>query len=315
MQIKMFLMVGKLKNNKNTDVFGLGQSCWDYIGEIDSYPPPDSKCEMSSIIEVGGGPVATALIALARWGLRCTFSGVFGDDVYGRQMIADFRDEGVDTSGALVRKQASSQLAFIVTEKNTARRTIFWRRPDGHPPDPAEIDFQHLRQSRLFYTDGLFIDAAVAAARTAREAGIPVIVDAGTLRERSLELTPFSDYYIVARPFARALTNSDDPRKACLELQKMGPKVVGVTLGEQGSLILNGEEWIETPAYRVKSLDTTGCGDVFHAGITFGVLQGWSLEKTADFASWVAAQVSTKIGGRAGIPLPEAYDGVYSADH
>jgi len=315
MQLKLFQKVEKLKNNKNTDVFGLGQSCWDYIGEIDSYPPPDSKCEMSVVIEVGGGPVATALIALARWGLRCTFSGVFGDDVYGRQMIDDFRQEGVDTSGALIRDQASSQIAFIVTEKKSARRTIFWRRPDGDPPMPAELDFQHLKQSRLFYTDGLFIDAAVAAARNARAAGIPVLVDAGTLRERSLELTPFSDYYIVARPFARALTNSDDPHKACLELQKMGPKVVGVTLGAQGSLILDREEWIETPAYKVESVDTTGCGDVFHAGIAFGVLQGWSLEKTADFASWAAARVSTKIGGRAGIPLAEAYDGVYSTDY
>ena len=102
-----------MKNNKQIDVFGLGQSCWDYIGQIDSYPPPDSKCEMSSIIEVGGGPVATALIALARWGLRCAFSGVFGSDVYGRQMLADFSAEGIDTSGALIRENASSQVAFI----------------------------------------------------------------------------------------------------------------------------------------------------------------------------------------------------------
>jgi len=313
--MKMFQKVQKMKNNKNTDVFGLGQSCWDYIGEIDSYPPPDSKSELSAVIEVGGGPVATALIALARWGLRCTFSGVFGDDVYGRQMIDDFREEGIDTSGALIRNHASSQIAFIVTEKRSARRTIFWRRPDGDPPMPDEVDFRRLKQSRLFYTDGLFIDAALAAARTARAAGIPVLVDAGTLRERSLELTAFSDYYIVARPFARALSGSDDPRKACLELQKMGPKVVGVTLGEKGSLILDGKEWIETPAYQVESVDTTGCGDIFHAGLTFGILQGWSMKKTADYASWAAARVSTKLGGRAGIPLPEAYDGVYSADH
>ena len=298
-----------MKIKKKIDVFGLGQSCWDYIGGIDSYPPPDSKCEMSSIIEVGGGPVATALIALARWGCSCAFSGIFGDDVYGRQMIADFQAAGIDTSGALIREKASSQVAFIVTEKSTARRTIFWRRPDGSAVQPDEIDIELLQRSRLFYTDGLFIDAAVSAARVARAAGIPVIVDAGTLRERSLELVAFSDYYIVARSFARALTGSDDPRKACLNLQKRGPKVVGVTLGEKGSLILAGNEWIEMPAYPVKAIDTTGCGDVFHAALTYGILESWNIRKTLDFASWAAAQVSTKIGGRAGIPPANLYKG------
>jgi ribokinase len=284
------------------DVFGLGQSCWDYIGQIESYPPADSKCELSSIIESGGGPAATALTALARWGLTCAFSGVFGDDSYGRRMIVDFKAEGIDTSGAVIRPNASSQVAFIVFEKNTARRTIFWRRPDGEEIQADEINFEQLRTSRAFYTDGLFIDASLAAAQVARKAGIPVIVDAGTLRARSLELAALSDYFIVSRSFARALTGSDEPQKACLDLQKQGPKVVGVTLGEKGSLILAGNRWIESPAYPVDTIDTTGCGDVFHAAITYGVLKNWDIAKTVDFASWTAAQVSTRIGGRAGIP-------------
>jgi len=63
-------------------VYGLGQCTLDYIGKIDAYPPPDVKCEFSDMVIQGGGPVATALVALARWGLSCAFAGVLGDDLF-----------------------------------------------------------------------------------------------------------------------------------------------------------------------------------------------------------------------------------------
>ena len=62
---------------------------------------------------------------------------------------------------------------------------------------------------------------------------------------------------------------------------------------------------IEKPAYRVDPVDTTGCGDVFHSGFIYGLLQGWEYEKCLDFAGWAAAMVSLKMGGRSGIPTPQ----------
>ena len=66
-----------------TQVFGLGQCSLDYIGKVDVYPPPDVKCEFSDMVIQGGGPVATALVALSRWGVSCAFAGVVGDDMFG----------------------------------------------------------------------------------------------------------------------------------------------------------------------------------------------------------------------------------------
>ena len=71
---------------------------------------------------------------------------------------------------------------------------------------------------------------------------------------------------------------------------------------KQGYIVLNGTHWIERPTYQVNAIDTTGCGDLFHAGVTLGLLRGWELEKTLDFSAWAAAAVSTKLGGRDGIP-------------
>ena len=62
------------------------------------------------------------------------------------------------------------------------------------------------------------------------------------------------------------------------------------------------------PAYPVEAVDTTGCGDVFHAGVVYGLLAGWEIEKSLDFAAWTGAMVSLELGGRAGIPSVAEYD-------
>ena len=82
--------------------------------------------------------------------------------------------------------------------------------------------------------------------------------------------------------------------------------MVGVTLGEAGYVAMVGEKWIERQAYRVQAVDTTGCGDVFHAGFAYGLVHGWNAEKSLDLGAWAAAQVSLQLGGRSGIPTLDA---------
>ena len=96
---------------------------------------------------------------------------------------------------------------------------------------------------------------------------------------------------------------------ACRELAALGPRLVGVTLGARGYVALEDGESIEGAAHRVRAVDTTGCGDVFHAGVAFGVLEGWGTRKCLDFAAWAAARVATRLGGRAGIPQRDEYRG------
>jgi sulfofructose kinase len=287
---------------KRFQVYGLGQCCLDYIGKVDSYPPPDVKCEFRDMVIQGGGPVATALVALAKWGVSCTFAGVIGDDQFGDIIKATLEDEKVDTAGLLVRPGSESQFAFILAEPGVGRRTIFWRRPTGSPPSPQELDYSTIGKAAVFHTDGLFSEASLAAAKTAKEAGVKVVVDAGSLREGMLDLAQLSDYFLVSETFSNGLVGEGKPLDACRKLAEYGPSVVGVTLGERGYVALAGDRIIERPAYRVDSVDTTGCGDVFHAGFTYGLIKGWKVEKCLDFGAWAAAEVSLELGGRAGIP-------------
>jgi ribokinase len=284
------------------DVFGLGQCCIDFIAKVDAYPAPDAKCEFEGMVIQGGGPVATALVALSRWGLSCAFAGVCGDDGFGPEIRKSLEEEGVDARGLLVREGHDSQFAFIVAEPGVGRRTVFWRRPTGPPLEPGDIDFAILAGSKAFHTDGLFREASTAAAREAKRMGVPVIVDAGSLREGMLDLARMSDYFIASEKFARELIEKDDPVEACRMLSALGPRVTGVTRGAKGYAASIDGRIIERPAVQVHAVDTTGCGDVFHAGVTYGVVRGWDVERSLDFGAWAAAMASTRLGGREGIP-------------
>lgn len=291
-----------------SQVFGLGQCSLDCIGKVDAYPPPDVKCECSEMVIQGGGPVATALVALSRWGVSCRFTGVIGDDLFGSMIRDSLVKEGVDTGGLLVRKGAQSQFAFITAEPTKkGRRTIFWRRPTGNPPGAEEIDYESLERARVFHTDGLFVEASLAASEAARRANIPVVVDAGSLREGMLDLARMSDCFLASEPFAMALVGQEGPVKACYRLADLGPRVVGVTLGPRGYVALAEGKIIKQPVYSVEAFDTTGCGDVFHAGFIYGLLRKWQPVQCLDFAAWAASRVALKLGGRAGIPPIESW--------
>ena len=290
------------KAPRPVQVFGLGPCSLDYIAKVQAYPPPDVKCEFSEMVIQGGGPVATALVALARWGLSCAYVGVIGDDPFGTMIRSSLEEEQIDISGLLVRQGFESQFAFIAAEPIVGRRTIFWRRSTGSPPSRGEINFGRLREAQVLHTDGFFQEAALAACEEGRKAGILVVVDAGSLREGIMDLARLSDYFIASESFATALVGRNNPVEACRKVAGLGPRVVGVTLGSRGYVACVEGRVIQKPAYPVEAVDTTGCGDVFHAGFIYGLIQGWETEQSLDFAAWSAAKVSRKMGGRSGIP-------------
>jgi len=89
---------------------------------------------------------------------------------------------------------------------------------------------------------------------------------------------------------------------------RLGPHVVCVTRGSEGYIAKFGHKIIKKPAYPVNAIDTTGCGDLFHAGFIYGVLRKWDIETSFDFAAWAAAQISRNLGGRKGIPDPSDWE-------
>ncbi len=283
-------------------VTGIGQCSLDYLALVDSYPEVNTKKEVLEWQEQGGGPVATALVALARLGVRCRFHGVTGDDVAGEKIRQSLFEEGIEVAGLVQRAGATSQLALIVIERGTGKRTIFWKRPSGEPLQVQEVATGFLDGSDLLLLDGLMMDVSTHAARRAKQMNIPVMLDAGRMRPGMRELARLSDYVVASEEFAKELGSRRTEDALEKERKKLGARVLTITLGEKGSLTVSEKEAFQTPAFRIDAVDTTGAGDAFHGGYIYGLLQGWGLRDTVTFASALAAIKCRKIGGRAGIP-------------
>lgn len=281
-------------------ISGLGQCSLDYIAYTDGFPEEDAKKEIQQWYIEGGGPVATALVSLSRLGMECSFMGLVSDDRAGRDIRGGLKAEGINTRGLRTKKGGSSQTAFIIVNARCGSRTILWKRPTVEPLTRREVRRKTIQESEMLMLDGLSLDASIEAARVAKKANVPVMLDAGSLRDGTMELAAQSDFVVCAENFARAIAKS--PRAALKELARLKPRTATVTLGKKGSITWYEGEIFSTPAFKVKAIDTTGAGDVFHGGYAYAVLQGWNIKKTLDFASAFAALKCTAQGGRSGIP-------------
>src|SRR5262249_31627738 len=110
---------------------------------------------------------------------------------------------------------------------------------------------------------------------------------------------------IVSPDFLFRLTGRRDLRAALAESRRLGPAVCVATMGTGGALALEEGHFLYQPAFRVAVRDSTGAGDVFHAGYAYGVLHGWSTRDTLRFAAAAAALKCEKLGPRPGIPTVE----------
>ena len=283
-------------------VSGLGQCSLDYLALVDAYPDIDTKKEVLAWHEQGGGPVATALVALSRLGIPCRFCGVIGDDEAGEKIRQALIEEGVDVKDLRQRKRSISQTAFIAVEKSTAKRTIFWRRPSGSPLQQHEVAEYFLAGSDFLLIDGLMMEASLSVAKRAKELNIPVMLDGGSARPGMIELAGLCDYVVASAGFASGL-GWDFSADALLEVKRsLGVKVLTITFGAEGSVSAGDDRIIISPAFTVDAVDTTGAGDVFHGGYIYGLLKGWELERVLRFASAFAAMKCRQMGGRTGIP-------------
>lgn len=283
------------------DVISLGYSTVDFIGLIPHLPELDSKLEMSEFLRQGGGPAATASVAVARLGGGSAFVGVMGDDDFADFMISELNRDGVDTSSVIRRSGYTSQFAFIMVDESSGKRTIVWTRSDLPPLSPTELDRDFISSCRVLHLDRHDIVAGACAAKWVREAGGIVSMDAGTYMPEMCELIESVDVLIASRRFALDATSEPDPMAAARALLA-GRMISGVTCGGEGSYFATQSDEFFVPAFRVSVVDTNGAGDVFHGAFAYGLSQGWDARRCAVFSSSVAALKCTKLGGRAGIP-------------
>jgi sulfofructose kinase len=282
------------------DVVGMGLNATDTLMHVPSYPASGSKTEMSSLTLLPGGQVATAVIACQRWGLRTRYIGKLGDDPGGALHRREFVDSGVETQIVAVPGTLSHQ-SYILVDSD-GERTVICHHDPKLTIRPAELKREWITMARALLVDGFDTEAAITAATWAREAGIPVIADLDEIYIGIENLLAKIDYLIVSRDFPLRVCGEPDLRRSLPLLQRrFGCRLSAATLGTSGVLAWDGGQFLHACAYRVAAIDTTGAGDIFHAGFIYGLLQAWPLPRNLDFACAAAALNCTAHGARGGI--------------
>jgi len=290
--------------SSQADVVGVGLNATDTLILLPHHPALGSKVEFRSADTLPGGQVATAIVACQQWGLRTRYVGKVGDD--GAAMIhrAEFNRLGVDAH-LITAVGCASQQAIILVD-DTGERTVLWKRDHGLTLQPEELRREWITHARALHLDGHDTAAAVAAAGWARDAGLPVIADLDDLYRGVEALLEKVDYLITSRDIPGRLVGEPDLRRSLPGVRsRFGCQLAAATLGHQGVLAWDGLRFHYAPAFQVTAVDTTGAGDIFHAGFIYGLLQGWPLPRQLEFACAAAALNCTALGARGGIQSVE----------
>ena len=282
------------------DVVGVGLNAADTLIPVKHFPERGSKIEIHSADVLLGGQVASAMVACRQWGLRTRYVGKLGEDHAAALHRAEFARLGVEAHLMTARGCASQQAVILVD--HAGERTVLWKRDSRLTLLPEDLDRGWVVNARVLHLDGHDTAAAALAAQWARAAGVPVVADLDDLYPGVEALLPNIDYIITSRDIPARLTHEPDLRLSLPQVfRRYGCKLAAATLGVDGVLAWEGTRFHYAPAFQVNVTDTTGAGDIFHAGFIYGLLQGWPLQRQLQFACAAAALNCTGVGARGGI--------------
>lgn len=296
------------------DVVGLGSVTWDRRLETPRFPVPGDKLRAIRTEEFTGGSVATALIALARWGLASRLLGLIGADEAGDRIIADLTAESIDMSAVGRSATLDGRHATIIIDHRNGSVAEIHSPPPRATLQPEPFTEVHFAGARVLHLDTSYDEAALHAARLAKSHGLTVTLNADRFEPGTDELMRLCDYVIASLDFARRATEQEKPSRAAYALSLRTERPVLVRAGEEGCFFANEELALHQPAHETTVVDTTGAGDVFQAAFIYGLLAAWDFRRLLRFATWAGSHACREIGGRKGIPTLAAVHDFVRAD-
>ncbi len=291
------------------DVVGMVCPGVDIALNFKTFPKPNAHAPILDYSKQGGEKIAGGLVAAARLGLSCSAVGVVGDDSNGLFSMDDFKRHGIDTRGMILRNGHTTPFAIILSDRETGGRSIAWHRGSAPRLKENELPTDIISNTRiLFLSEGDSV--SLKAAQTAKSKGAKIAADPDYHSGISSELIGITDIFIGSEQAYSCLFPGGDVMENCRDLCHNGPEIVIFTFGAGGSVGYTKKEgFFQIPAFSVETIDSVGAGDTFHGAFLKGSLEGWSVQKSALFASAAAAIKCTRVGSRAGMPDLDAVKG------
>ena len=296
------------------EVVGLGSCAVDYFAIVPRLLGSEEKINADRMEIHAGGVTANNLTQVARLGTSTGWLGLIGDDENGRIIQAAFARDGIDLSGVDVIRGERSSVTWIPVDAEGKRCIYMFPNVTGKIT-PFQVNNRfaaHIRGAKHFHTEAsqLPLVPVKEAMRVAKQANVRILFDLdvapsffaqmnlGT-QEALCGALRLVDVLKPCKSAARELTGEVNYGKIADKLLGLGPGLVALTEGEEGCLIASREKRVQVPGFRVNVVDTTGAGDAFMGGLSYGLLQEWDYERVGLFANACAALCCTKVGARA----------------
>jgi sugar/nucleoside kinase (ribokinase family) len=265
----------------------IGLATLDSIFALPRHPAADDRVVANELAVAGGGPAATAAVALARLGVEVAFVGAVGDDATGAAIRDGLASEGVDVSHlAVVAGARSPQSSILIGDGG--RAIVHY--PGSLPALVLNDEIRDLcRGADWVHVDHAGYAAAPRDARLSIDGGNPI---------PGLDLDGVALY----APTQEGLGRDFGTGEAALAA---GAQLVVVTRGADGSVAYTGDEVVDVPAQPVDAVSTLGAGDVFHGAILAALVRERPLADALAFANRAAALSCRALDGRSAIPTFE----------
>ena len=308
------------------------------LGEvlIDMFPAETSRrlVEVSTFRPVPGGAPANAAVAAARLGAQSGFIGKVGEDLFGHMLAEVLKGEGVDTRAVRFDPQARTTLVFIAKPDENTNEYIFYRNPGADLLLSVEdLDRDLLQSTKCLHFGSLSLTgepirgASREAVRLAKSGGALVSFDVnyrpslwpgGEEAVRQVEaILPEVDLVKLNETELVLLTGSEELEAGARSLMDHGPSLCVITLGSKGSYFQSRTGGRFVPPFQVKTVDSTGCGDAFIAGLLIQLVRSGAqldklspsdLESALRYANAVGALTAQTLGVIPALPTAAQVD-------
>jgi fructokinase len=289
------------------DVIAIGELLIDLIAEKSGL----SLEQQTTFERYAGGAPANFAVGIRHLGLSSGMITKVGDDFFGRFLINTLKDQRVDISQIRVTDEYKTALAFVGLDERKSPSFSFYRSPCADIMlDESEIDEDYIKSGKLLMCGTVSMadeparSAIFKAIEYARKHGLQVACDPNLREDLWHSKDPLEHIYKVLEStdiFLPSITEAElisgeKGEKAFESIIELGPSIVGVTHGAEGSTILTKDGKFSAPSYKVDVVDTTGAGDAWAAGIITGILTNMSISEIPYFANAVSALKITRKG-------------------
>lgn len=296
-----------------------------FVPPLSRFPASGELMRVDNLLLSTGGCAANTGIDLAKLGARVGVVGKTGNDIFADFIARELQSQGIDVTGIRSAATAPTSRTVILPVIGDDRRYIHAVGANAELK-VADVDLPRVARARVLYVGGYMLfpgfkqEELVELFKFARQRGIKTVLDvAGVNPELGMEplrqVLPFTDAFLPNNDEAFLITGESDPFRQADALIACGAGTVVITLGGNGIVARCGEQRYQAPAFKIDFVDASGGGDAFDAGFILGLLEGWDLPRTLEFASAIGASACTRLGTTAGVfTRPEA-DAFLSRNH